>query len=134
MDPLTALSLACNVIALVDASVKAAKSYRELYKYGQARDDTDKSEIVDIIAKMSIPANSTHPDDARMRQIAFRTRETAEELLSLFEHLQAKSGVWYSVVCVAAASLWNRRKIDALSRRLSEYGKALDSLYIARLW
>ena len=134
MDPVTVLSLACNILTLIDACLKTGKACRELYKHGQTKDDTNTSEIANVIATMSIPEKTNHRDDDEVRQIALKTKETAEELLSLFQHLQAKPGSWHSTLRVAAFSLWNKRKMKALASRLIEYRKALDTARIAHLW
>lgn len=66
MDPLTALSLAGNVIQLVDFSLKGARACKELYDAGSL----DTNNVLEKSAEEIVEANKTLQDALKRRRSA----------------------------------------------------------------
>ena len=63
MDPLTAFSLACGVIQVVDFSIKVTSKCRELYKYGALESNKEIESMSEYLTdiRSSVPALRCRP-------------------------------------------------------------------------
>lgn len=63
MDPVTAFSLAANVLQVIDISVKALKTCREVYKDGSLAENRDTEEITKALGIYAILILSFIPNN-----------------------------------------------------------------------
>ena len=134
MDPLTGLGLVCNAVSLIDIGLKLAKGCREIHVNGRTRDDADIAEIAKTIAVATDTTQHSDPEEKHLSTIAQKTSQTATELLSILQRLEAKRNSRFATISIFLSSIWQRQKIDAAVHRLSEYRKALNTARIAQLW
>lgn len=88
MEPLTALSLACNVTQLVEQAVKVADACKEIYNQGSLDTNNEIDKYADGISiankeLQTLLRNTTSgstPRITRLGRIAKDASETAEEL------------------------------------------------------
>lgn len=90
MDPLTAFSLACGVIQVVDFSAKTLMKCKDILRDGSVSEHQEPEDltkhIVDVQAKLNLPrsnqsAGSTHnPNKKNLLELANGCCGTADQL------------------------------------------------------
>jgi hypothetical protein len=94
MDPISALSLACNVIQLVEFSIESAKVCKELYDSGSV-DENERIEkyTADIIAankdlEAALRSGKPGSKPSQIQQVAQDASKTANELKIVLNRLK----------------------------------------------
>jgi hypothetical protein len=142
MDPLSALSLAGNVIQFVDFGTQLFSKTCELYKSPvgtlKANDEirlitTDLEVLVKKLRQSLCSSEENQENDGHwndFQKICDEAADVAEELLQRLETLKlnkdSKHPVWSSVK-VAVQSLWNEKEIKSLSKRLTRLKEVLET-------
>ncbi|PVH69299.1 hypothetical protein DL98DRAFT_625614 [Cadophora sp. DSE1049] len=144
MEPLTALSLAGNVIQFIDFSCKLFSQGCELYKSTDGRlavDDEIRlitAEIQDFITKIkseAAPVAQGPGPDSNFDKICDEAAKIAEAILSKLEHrkldkdrnrkFESFKRVW--------SQIWSQGELDALFARLSQLRDAINSGVLAAI-
>ena len=82
MDPLTAFSLACGVIQVIDFSTELAKRCRQLYKDGTLSQNKEAEEMARHLTQLRTSLNlPNHPDQDELLNLSEKCSATAEDLL-----------------------------------------------------
>lgn len=142
MDPLSALSLAGNIIQFIDFGGRLLSNARELYKSSVGslaiHDEIVliTTDLETLIKKLrlsiceSLGSEENEDQWQSLRKICDEAATVAEELLRRLETLKLncgnKSRVWASLQ-LAVRSLWNEKEITSLSDRLATLKEALKT-------
>jgi len=120
------LSIAGNIVQLVDFAGKLLSGSRELYRSttGALPVNEEIELITRDLSSFIIKLERTNNDPA-LRDICEGSRIVATELLTRLNGLKSKHAVWSSLQHAIKAT-WARKEIDQLNSRLSGFRKALD--------
>lgn len=146
MDPLTAFSLACGVIQVVDFSTKIVVKCREIYKNGASSDNEEVESMAKHLTELSNELDSANAvvktgsmpqiyhDDQHLRKLAQQCSETAKELITQLQKLKIqgqprKRDVFRKAVKV----IWKKSAIEDIERRLEQYRRTLDTRILINL-
>ena len=140
MDPLTAFSLACGVIQVVDFSIKALSKCKEIYQEGSLSDckelESMTKHLIDVRAKLDLPNSKqgVQASDATLLELAGHCSETADQLVSKLHSLKLDGPhKRRQAVLKAVRFLWERGEIQEIQKRLDGYRNALDSQVLVDL-
>ena len=141
MDPLTALSLAGNVVQFVDFGNKLLSQSRELYRSTRgslAADDELHLVTADLHALILKLRNSSGHDiqnaSPEFAKICDEAISLAEEILTRIDDLRVtgKHRAWKSLH-QAIRSAWSQKETDSLVKRLSTLRQALETRVLLSL-
>lgn len=121
MDPLSAFSLATNILTFVEFSCKLIADSRAVYK--SAAGTSENSRVLKTIATQIIQQNShlvsfpTHPEG--LQALCVECNNVASDLLLAIKKLErkGKNRGWESFK-VALRESWDQAKIDNLEEKL----------------
>lgn len=144
MDPLTALSVAGNIIQFVDFGTKLLSQATELYKssVGTLRIN-DELELVttdlrDLVTKLKLsyyPEGKSEDSEGDVSQWTSFSRlcdeaaALAEELIERLVKLKVKGGknrIWRSVKQAVEAA-WSEKELASMKKRLLSFREALET-------
>ena len=144
MDPLTAFSLACGVIQVVDFSTKAVTLCAQLYRDGTLAQYKDLEETAKQLSdlrtalKLSAAGQSTKlnqiPSETLLTKIATDCSDNAELLVIRLRAFKiAGSHRKRQVIRKTFKALREKREIQEIQNRLDSYRRALDSQILVNL-
>lgn len=146
MDPISALSIACNVLQLVEQAIEAAEACKELYDKGSL-DQNDRIEqhaeeikdankaLGEVLGKKNMV---TSPRAKKLENIAKDASATASELQKILNQLklskkQGKKNVG-GAFKTTLRMLWKRGDIERLRKKLKEQDKTICSGILKELY
>ena len=144
MDPITAFSLACGVIQVVDFSIKTVIKCKEVYKEGalsayQELEDLTQN-LVDVRSKLDLPsANQSAggvdtPNEQTLLELARQCSATADQLVEKFCSLKIEGPhKKRQAILKTVQLLWDKSEIQELQKRLDGYRDALDTEILINL-
>jgi hypothetical protein len=141
MDPLTALSLAGNVVQFVDFGCQLLSHSRELYKstWGSLAADEELHLVTADLRALILKLRSNTGDGSQdasqeFRKICDEAVTLAEEILTRIDGLKVsgKHRAWKSFQ-QAIKSAWSQKETDGLIRRLSRLRQALETRILLSL-
>lgn len=140
MDPLTAFSLACGVIQVVDFSTKVLTKCKEIYNNGALSeyDDIEKmsNHLADLRKDLRLPSSRKIeiPSDKDLLDMATKCSATAAQLVTKLQALRIdgphkkrdalKKTVQY---------FWEKKDTQDIQKRLDSYRSALDTHILINL-
>ena len=138
MDPLTALSLACNIITLTDAAIKTGKEFRELYESpsGRTRQSERQNEALvrfrNELQKIQ-PSHTQFAASKYFNKDAIAAAECCSKTVGTIVGILNKCKVQEKGKSIAAAKAWcqiviNKSKLERLQLDLESQTKHLGSL------
>ena len=143
LDPMSALGLACNIIQIVDFSLKAVSKFRELYNDGAS---SENREIEDMALRLkSLRTNlvtvdpttrQSRPvfDDKELQALADDCCKTADELTAELETLKVSdSHQRRKAVGKLFRSIQRKSVVKGIQRKLDGYQKVLDTRILVDL-
>lgn len=146
MDPLTAFSLACGVIQVVDFSTKVVVKCQEIYRDGASSEDKDIESMAKHLTDLSIeldPANRVvkpesmpqiYNDDQDLRKLAQQCSETAKELIAEVQKLSIQGQPRKrDVLRKSVKAIWKKKAMEDIERRLEHYRRTLDTRILINL-
>ena len=135
MDAVSAFSLVCGIIQIVDFSAKAVKKCQELYKNGVSLENKEIEEMAKNLIDLRKTLDLKDQDDAEdIFILGSKCSSTAEELLTELERLKVKGPHRKRQVARnTLKSMFKGSNIDHLQNRLDEYQKQLDSKILVDL-
>ncbi len=130
MDPLSAFSLACGVIQVVDFSTKVVKRLRELYKDGSLSQNEEAEEMATQLTQLQTNLNlPNHRDQAQdeLLKLGEKCSATAKDLVTELQKLKIsgphrKGQAFQKTI----KTIWKKTAIDDIQKRLDDYRKLLD--------
>lgn len=151
MDPLTALSLAGNIVQFIDIASNILRGSHHLYHSvtGALPVNQDLElrtrGLSEIVLKLSQPIQTVQDLGAiltsaksrvspALRELCEECRNVAEQLIDRLDGLkvEGKHRVWKSFKHAIKAA-WAQREVDELSYRLSGFRKSLNDHVLAEL-
>jgi hypothetical protein len=131
MEPLAALSVAANVIQLVDYGTRLIRNIHQLHQDGQVSEDIDlqivTKDLRDLNGRLQTSAvqrrdqHSFAGDKSALVHLVRGCNKVADEVIGRLSKLSgAKHKSWDSFR-LALKSLWTRKEIEAISARLESY-------------
>ena len=138
MDPLTAFSLACGVIQVVDFSTKALMKCKEIYDYGSLSEYQDIENLTENLTNLpndlilpSIGQTSRHaltPSDKRLVELAKDCSTTAQKLVAKLQALKIeRSHKKREAVMKTVKALREKKEIQNIQKQLDGYKNALNT-------
>ena len=146
LDPLTALSVAGNVVQFVDFTTKLLSKSRKIYNSanGALVENMELEAVARNLMELSSRISEAFRSKADDVQLTWEDRNlqtlcencgaVAEEILALLGKLKlhSKHGKWDSFR-KALKTVGSENELDGLMRRLEMYRKQLDTLLLASL-
>ena len=146
MDPLTAFSLTCGVIQVVDFSTKIVVKCRQIYKDGATSEnkeiETMAEYLTGLATDLKLPSLTENPgsadqlyhDNQELLQLAVQCSETATELVNEIQKLsiqgrQRKRDAFRMTVKV----VWKKDVTKNIQKRLEGYRQTLDTRILINL-
>ena len=144
MDPLTAFSLVCGVIQVVDFSTKILLKCKELYQegslseYRELEDLTnhlvgvrDKLELTTVKQNAGILGAA---EDQSLLEVAGQCSKTADHLVEKFRSLKIEgTHKKRQAVLKTVKLLWEKGELRDIQRRLDGYRNVLDTQILVNL-
>lgn len=139
MDPVSAFSLACGVVQMIDFSCKLLSKTKELHTRGHVLENQEIEEQVSQLcqlralleSKMDSGSLSTHPQEnesSEIENIADKCDGTALELLQELENLKiSEPRSTRKAFKMSFAAMRKRGTIDRLKHKFDEFQKTLDT-------
>lgn len=143
MDPLTALSVAGNVVQFVDFGIKLLKGAEKMYKSSAGALPANKelelitTDLRSVLPKLTIfagsnqaPPDPADPETVFFMEICGEAKSIATELIEGLEKLKVQQGLAghqrvFSSVFKAIKSAWSRRELGTLQTRLASLKEIL---------
>lgn len=141
MNPVTAFSLACGVIQVVDFSRTVVETIRHIHKNGST-DHADAKYMAEKLADLrhdilqSNLGESTKPGrvDQELQMLSEKCASTAEELIQEIKSLEANGPQrWLKSIEIAFKKLFKKSTIDGLQVQLDRYRRVLDTKILCDL-
>ena len=143
MDPLTALSLACNALQIIDFGATMIAKCKELYKHGALAEyqelESMARHLTNLSTDMKLPepflsAESVQQEDMNILTLAQQCSETANELICELRKLGIRgTHRKRDAVRKAIKETWNQNPIESIQRRLEQYQRTLNTLILINL-
>lgn len=129
MEPLSALSLACGIVQMVDFSTIVVTRCRQLYKDGALSENNDVEEMATHLASLrdhlDLPDQRT-PDE--LLELGKKCSDTAEDLIEELQKLRVKKPrKKREVARKFFKTLRKKEAIDGIWGRLCDYRKILNT-------
>ena len=144
MDPIGALALACNVAQLVEQAIGVIVACKKLHKEGSLDENNEIEEYAENIAALNkdikavLQNKTSPPTGAKLLEIANAASDTAAELKIELNKLKLskRQGLHGTGLAFKAAlkSLYNRRALDRLQKKLEQQDAVLQSGLLKRLY
>ena len=139
MEPLSALSLACSVVQLVEQAIKVAGKCKEIYDRGSLEENDRLEESAKDIAEANTEVQTQllgariSGRDVRLKKIAQDCINTATELDTTLKLIKFEKNR-KSVVKAWVRTAIKRGKIEKLQKSLQEHDRLLQSGLLKDLW
>lgn len=138
MDPLTAFSLACGVIQVVDFSIKTLSKCKELYQEGSLAEYRELEDLtnhlVDVRDKLELTNVKRNAgalgvaEDQSLLEVAGQCSKTADHLVEKFRSLKIEGPhKKRQAVLKTVKHLWEKGELRDIQRRLDGYRNVLDT-------
>ncbi len=135
MEPLATFSLVCGIIQIVEFSTKAVKQCREIHKNGSLSENEQIEDMARHLTELRTEldlGDQSNRDD--VLDLGSKCSSTAQELVAELEKLKVK-GPHGKIQGVRKMfqSVWRRKAIDDIQKRLDEYRKILNTRILVDL-
>ena len=138
MDPVSAFSLACGVIQVVDFSLKISSTCRKLYRKGSLSNNDVIEGWAENLKKLcgnlhppvtdGVPVDTLPANEQELRNLAASCSITAHDLINELDGLKV-SGPRKKREAFKQGfrSIWKKDAIEEIQKRLDSYQKSLDT-------
>ena len=136
MDPISALSLACNVIDLVGTAINCGLTVKQIYDSVDGRlkahkvvqGETDRMKIVVNRLRENQSRIKVFTNDDEIQKITSRCVKLSEDLQTVLDKCRAKHKTIWSAGKATVMSVLKSGEIDDLQKDLETCRKDLNSL------
>lgn len=146
MDPLTAFSLACGVIQVVDFSMELLSKSREIYKMGSLDEyneiESMANHLTNLLAGLNLPTTAPSPgytqqlfdDEKTLKDLAVKCSETSHELITELHSLQIQGPHRKrQALARSVKAVWKKGTIEDIQKKLNQYQRTLDTRILVSL-
>ena len=142
MDPVSAFSVACGVIQVVDFSTKVVSKTRELYKNGSLSCNEEienmATRLESLRSDLELPFCTTDQsllaDENDLLGLADKCSDAAKALIKIVRALKLdRSHSKRQALRKSFKALWKRGDIDEIQERLDRYQRVLDTRILIHL-
>ncbi|KIW85442.1 hypothetical protein Z517_00832 [Fonsecaea pedrosoi CBS 271.37] len=140
MEAVATLSLVCNILQVVDSSVKAVEICSQFYKYGATIDIENLSYICDQLSQTSAALGKAQTvsqlsrSDTGLVEVGKKVHDAAESLGKELNHLKSAPGAGRRVAVKKTLTLkWRATRIDGLKGRLEGLVQVLNTKILVHL-
>ena len=141
MDPLTAFSLACGVIQVVDFSIKVLAKCKEIHDHGALSEHQEVEEITKHLTDLRIDVSPSQgsgttqtPYERDLLELAKTCSATAEQLVAKFQTLKVEGPhKKRQAIFKGVKALRERKEIHNIEKRLDGYRSVLDTKILVNL-
>ena len=141
MDPLTAFSLACGVIQVVDFSMKVLAKCKEIHDHGALSEHQEVEEVTRHLTDLRIdvsppqsPEPTQTPDDRELQDLVKICSATAQQVVAKLQTLKVEGPhKKRQAIVKTMKSLREKREIHDLEKRLNSYRSVLDTKILVNL-
>ena len=138
MDPVSAFSLACGVIQVVDFSLKISSTCRKLYKKGSLSDNDVIEGWAEDLKKLcaelnppvtdEVPVGTLPANEQELLNLAASCSKTAHNLIKELDGLKiSEPRKKREAFKQGFRSVWKKDVIEEIQKRLDSYQKSLDT-------
>ena len=140
MDPLTALSLACNALQIIEFGAKMIAKCKEIYKDGALAENKEiefmAKHLTNLSTDLKLPESfpsaesvqQGYQEDKNLLKLAQHCSETANELICELQKLGIQATHRKrDAVRKAIKETWNTSTIESIQRRLEQYRRTLNT-------
>ncbi|KAK3690462.1 hypothetical protein B0T22DRAFT_193218 [Podospora appendiculata] len=130
MDPLSALSLACNILAVIDFSQKLVSGTYEIYSSSTGASNENEhlgrvtEDLKALVPQLKVPignASSATPDEIALAALAEKCADVSDELLALLGKLQAKPNSKSASLRAGFRMMRKKGDLESLAKRIESY-------------
>lgn len=142
LEAIAALSLACNILQIVDLGRQTVDLIRTVYEGRKPDEELDRHAVTletlaDEVKKDSskTPGPKTRLEESLL-QTAAKCVTAAKDLREEVQFLvgNAKQGNLVSALKVAGKVTWRKRRLNRLSKQLDDTAKLMRSSLLANIW
>lgn len=140
LEPFAALSLACNVLQLVEVGHRTINLIKIVYRGGSLDDTLDRNaavlESISHEVKTCIRPAKCPKHEQQLLGAAERCSTAARDLREEIQFLigNAKQGSLASTLRVVAKTNWRRRRLERLKESLDSAEKLMQTGLLTRIW
>ena len=139
MDPVTAFSIACGVIQIVDFSTKVVSKCREVYKHGTTSEHAELRAMAEHLISLqtnnpNVPQatasgqSSFSANDKELVAIAQQCSTIAGTLIEELKSLEVNASQSYrQAIKLTVKGIRKKSKIDGLQKQLDKYRQVMDT-------
>ncbi|KAL1867911.1 hypothetical protein Daus18300_006186 [Diaporthe australafricana] len=141
LEPIAALSLACNILQLVELGRQTIGCIKTVYQGGKLDETLDQNSVIlerltnDVKKHRKSQTGKQEYEDSLLRAAAScsdAAQKVREEVRFLFGN--AKKGSLVSAVKVTANSAWKRKRLERLEQDLHNAEKLMQTCLLAQVW
>lgn len=136
LEPVAALSLACNILQVIGIGREAVRIAKQVYQDG-ALDPalTEHANVLDALANQihttttAVPARKPKPQDQRLLDLADKCQKAASSLTEEVKFLNGPStqAKLVAILKTTAKTTWRKRRLDRLDKDLKDAEKLLQT-------
>lgn len=135
MDPIAALSFACNVTQIVEQAITVGKTIYQIYKDGSTTSHNEIQQYIKILRSgvKQLESSVRQPSSLQLTEaegtilkITPDCIKIANKLVSMLVQLQSHGGKRDALI-KAAKTLWKKDEIEELIKKLRDYQDLLET-------
>ncbi|KAF5495777.1 hypothetical protein CGCF413_v008500 [Colletotrichum fructicola] len=143
MSGLEGLSLACNVMQLIDFSQQTVSMCRSIYESGkfepgleaQASSLQDaSSEVVALLRSKTVAALKTTGAERRLFDVAPKCIQHAKDLQEEIAYLTPHQPGKIQALVATSKAVWRKRRLERLKANLADGQKLMETLILVRIF
>ncbi|KAF4878087.1 hypothetical protein CGCSCA1_v002902 [Colletotrichum siamense] len=143
MSGLEGLSLACNVMQLIDYSQQTVSMCRSIYESGkfepgleaQASSLQDaSSEVVTLLRSKKVAAAKTKGAERRLLDLAPKCIQYAKDLQEEIAYLTPRQPGKIQALVATSKAVWRKRRLERLKANLADGQKLMETLILVRIF
>ena len=140
MAELAALSLACNIMQIIEFATEATQLCKSVYQRGCIDDSLHDTalalgEVSEATQAHQSAMNPTTAADKRLIEVAAKCTVTARAIADEYTFLNngASKGNLWSTISVAAKVNWRKKRLERLERSLEQYRRTFETQLLVQL-
>ncbi|KAF4816663.1 hypothetical protein CGCSCA5_v006360 [Colletotrichum siamense] len=143
MSGLEGLSLACNVMQLIDFSQQTVSMCRSIYESGkfepgletQASSLQDaSSEVMTLLQSKTVAASKTTGAERRLLDLATKCIQNAKDLQEEITYLTPHQPGKMQALVATSKAVWRKRRLERIKANLADGQKLMETLILVRIF